>query len=108
MQYIPKATAKIKEAVHEDDAGNYQEAFQLYMTAINWYEMAYKYAPTPQSKTNIKNTMLQYVARAEDLKDFIEGQRISAAQKRGGKGMNISGAGNNNNNDDNNNSERRL
>jgi len=91
MEYIPKATAKIKEAVAADNEGNYQQAFQLYMLGIDWYEMAYRHAPTPQAGKNIKATMLQYVARAEDLKQLNthkQAQHLSTEYNSGTPGNN--------------------
>ena len=43
----------MKEAVQEDQAGNYQKAFDLYKIALEYFSTHLKYEKNPRSKAAI-------------------------------------------------------
>ena len=43
----------VKEAVQEDQAGNYQKAFELYKIALDYFSTHLKYEKNPRSKAAI-------------------------------------------------------
>ena len=44
----------VKEAVQEDQAGNYQKAFELYKIALDYFSTHLKYEKNPRSKAAIQ------------------------------------------------------
>ena len=46
-------TEYVKEAVAEDRAENYEKAFELYMTALEYFKTHLKYEKNPKSKEAI-------------------------------------------------------
>lgn len=44
----------MKEAVQEDQAGNYQKAFELYKIALDYFSTHLKYEKNPRSKVAIQ------------------------------------------------------
>lgn len=71
QEYIRKASGFINEATAFDGAGDYGRAFSSYMSALDWFEMAYKYAPTERMRQQLGTRMRPYVQRAELLKEQI-------------------------------------
>ena len=48
----------VKEAVQEDQAGNYQKAFELYKIALDYFSTHLKYEKNPRSKTAIQEKVI--------------------------------------------------
>ena len=51
----------VKEAVQEDQAGNYQKAFDLYKIALEYFSTHLKYEKNPRSKAAISEKVRRCV-----------------------------------------------
>lgn len=72
-----RAIALVKEAVEEDNAGHYQRALELYKQALEWFQTHLKFEKNPHSRKAIMEKMREYVQRAEDLKEMLDGQQTT-------------------------------
>eukprot|EP00884_Botryococcus_braunii_P018340 jgi/Botrbrau1/518/Bobra.110_2s0147.1 len=90
-----KAIEYVKEAVDEDNAGNYPKAFELYKIALDYFSTHLKYEKNPRAKEAITAKFKEYLERAEYIKkEFIDAQTTevsttangTAAQKPKGAG----------------------
>ncbi|XP_048231961.1 protein SUPPRESSOR OF K(+) TRANSPORT GROWTH DEFECT 1 isoform X2 [Ricinus communis] len=61
-----------RQAVKEDDAGNYVKAFQLYMNALEYFHTHLKYEKNPQVKKTIRQKSLGYLTRAEEIRAILD------------------------------------
>lgn len=69
----------VKEAVVEDNAGNYAKALDLYRTALDYFATHLKYEKNPKAKEAITAKFKEYLDRAEYLKGVVNGQTPEAA-----------------------------
>ena len=53
MDFKGKAIEIVKEAVAEDNAGNYETAFTLYMNSLEYFKTHLKYEKNPAAKKAI-------------------------------------------------------
>ncbi len=51
--FVALFTEYVKEAVNEDKNENYERAFELYMTALEYFKTHLKYEKNPRSKEAI-------------------------------------------------------
>ncbi|KAK9806723.1 hypothetical protein WJX72_000607 [[Myrmecia] bisecta] len=70
-----KAIEYVKEAVQEDNAQNYQKAFELYKIALEYFSTHLKYEKNPRAKEAITAKFKEYLDRAEYIKGIIDGQQ---------------------------------
>lgn len=61
-----------KQAVKEDDAGNYSKAFQLYMNALEYFHTQLKYEKNPQVEKIIRQKSMGYLKRAEEIRAILD------------------------------------
>ncbi|KAJ8754544.1 hypothetical protein K2173_005705 [Erythroxylum novogranatense] len=61
-----------KQAVKEDDSGNYNKAFQLYMSALEYFHTHLKYEKNPQIGKTIREKAMGYLRRAEELRAILD------------------------------------
>ncbi|KAJ1795470.1 Vacuolar protein sorting-associated protein 4, partial [Coemansia sp. RSA 2399] len=66
-----KAIDIIKKAIAEDTAGNYEEAYKLYINGIEWFFTAIKYEKNEKTKQSVRKRLVEYTDRAEQLKAHI-------------------------------------
>ncbi|KAI8323259.1 AAA-domain-containing protein [Martensiomyces pterosporus] len=69
--FLDKAVEIINKAIAEDTAGNYEEAYKLYMNALEWFMTAMKYEKYEKRKEHIRKKLAEYMDRAEQLKEHI-------------------------------------
>jgi hypothetical protein len=69
----------VKEAVAEDNAGNYSKALELYKVALEYFSTHLKYEKNPKAKEAITAKFKEYLERAEYLKGIVDGQTAEAA-----------------------------
>ena len=62
-----------RQAVAEDTAGNYEKAYPLYMNALEYFKTHLKYEKNPKIKEAILAKFQEYLSRAEQIKEVIEG-----------------------------------
>ncbi|KAF3956321.1 hypothetical protein CMV_018539 [Castanea mollissima] len=62
----------VKQAVQEDDAGNYSKAFPLYMNALEYFRTHLKYEKNPKIKEAITQKCMEYLKRAEEIRAILD------------------------------------
>ncbi|KAL4599594.1 hypothetical protein ACB092_11G137700 [Castanea dentata] len=62
----------VKQAVQEDDAGNYSKAFPLYMNALEYFRTHLKYEKNPKIKEAITKKCMEYLKRAEEIRAILD------------------------------------
>jgi vacuolar protein-sorting-associated protein 4 len=56
-----QAIEYVKQAVQEDNAGNYAKAFPLYMNALEYFKTHLKYEKNPKIKEAITQKFTEYL-----------------------------------------------
>uniref|UniRef100_A0A671M2R4 vesicle-fusing ATPase n=1 Tax=Sinocyclocheilus anshuiensis TaxID=1608454 RepID=A0A671M2R4_9TELE len=70
---LQKAIELVTKATEEDKAKNYEEALRLYQHAVEYFLHAIKYeAHSDKAKESIRGKCMQYLDRAEKLKDYLK------------------------------------
>ncbi|KAF2077336.1 hypothetical protein CYY_001339 [Polysphondylium violaceum] len=72
VNFLQKAIAIVQQATEADNAKNYAEAHKLYIQSLEWFTTALKYEKSERSKATIKAKTLEYLQRAEQLKEYLE------------------------------------
>jgi len=67
-----QAIEYVRQAVHEDDAGNYAKAFPLYMNALEYFKTHLKYEKNPKIKEAITQKFTEYLRRAEEIRAVLD------------------------------------
>ncbi|CAO1620459.1 unnamed protein product [Sympodiomycopsis kandeliae] len=78
--FLDKAIDIVKQAIDEDTKQNYQEAYKLYQNSLDYFMMAMKYEKNDKLKELIRRKFLDYLDRAEKLK-----QHLASAQETKGR-----------------------
>ncbi|KAL9247304.1 hypothetical protein vseg_020748 [Gypsophila vaccaria] len=68
-----QAIEYVKQAVAADTAGNYAEAFPLYMNALEYFKTHLKYEKNPKIREAITLKFTDYLRRAEELRAALDG-----------------------------------
>uniref|UniRef100_A0A7N2LHK1 MIT domain-containing protein n=1 Tax=Quercus lobata TaxID=97700 RepID=A0A7N2LHK1_QUELO len=66
------AIGYVKQAVQEDDAGNYSKAFPLYMNALEYFRTHLKYEKNPKIKEAITQKCMEYLKRADEIRAILD------------------------------------
>ncbi|KAL1345571.1 protein SUPPRESSOR OF K(+) TRANSPORT GROWTH DEFECT 1 [Arachis hypogaea] len=70
-----QAIEYVKQAVQEDNAGNYAKAFPLYMNALEYFKTYLKYEPNLKMREAVQDKFTVYLRRAEEIRAVLdEGQ----------------------------------
>ncbi|KAF0905049.1 hypothetical protein E2562_000859 [Oryza meyeriana var. granulata] len=67
-----QAIEYVKQAVQEDNAGNYVKAFPLYMNALEYFKTHLKYEKNPKIKEAIAAKFTEYLRRAEEIRAVLD------------------------------------
>ncbi|KAL4189019.1 hypothetical protein AMTRI_Chr08g163420 [Amborella trichopoda] len=67
-----QAIEYVKQAVQEDNAGNYAKAFSLYMNALEYFKTHLKYEKNPKIKEAITQKFTEYLRRAEEIRAVLD------------------------------------
>ncbi|RXI04784.1 hypothetical protein DVH24_039058 [Malus domestica] len=67
-----QAIEYVKQAVQEDNAGNYAKAFPLYMNALDYFKTHLKYEKNPKIKEAITQKFTEYLRRAEEIRAVLD------------------------------------
>ncbi|XP_068668162.1 protein SUPPRESSOR OF K(+) TRANSPORT GROWTH DEFECT 1-like [Aristolochia californica] len=62
----------VRQAVQEDNAGNYQKAFELYMNALEYFKTHLKYEKNPKIRDAITQKFTEYIHRAEEIRAVLD------------------------------------
>ncbi len=80
-----QAIEYVRQAVAEDNAGNYAKAFPLYMNALEYFKTHLKYEKNPKIKEAITQKFTEYLRRAEEIRAVLD--------ESGGQGPTANGDG---------------
>ncbi|OBZ82635.1 Vacuolar protein sorting-associated protein 4 [Choanephora cucurbitarum] len=69
--FLEKAIEVVKRATEEDRKRNYKEAYAHYQTALDYFMAAIKYEKNDRLKDPIRKRFVEYLDRAETLKEFL-------------------------------------
>ncbi|KAJ0238943.1 Protein SUPPRESSOR OF K(+) TRANSPORT GROWTH DEFECT 1 [Hirschfeldia incana] len=67
-----QAIEYVKQAVQEDNAGNYSKAFPLYMNALEYFKTHLKYEKNPKIREAITGKFTEYLRRAEEIRAVLD------------------------------------
>ncbi|MBA0548510.1 hypothetical protein Golob_019606 [Gossypium lobatum] len=67
-----QAIEYVKQAVQEDNAGNYSKAFPLYMNALEYFKTHLKYEKNPKIREAITQKFTEYLRRAEEIRTVLD------------------------------------
>lgn len=70
--FIDKALVIIKDAVAADNADQHEQALKLYTSALEYFMTGLKYEKNQKKKDLVKEKVKEYMARAEQLREFID------------------------------------
>jgi len=70
--FLQKAIQLVQQATEKDAAKDYQEAFRLYQLSLEYFMTALKYEKNQKCKQTIQQKVIEYMNRAEKLKEFLE------------------------------------
>ncbi|XP_059665944.1 protein SUPPRESSOR OF K(+) TRANSPORT GROWTH DEFECT 1-like isoform X4 [Cornus florida] len=78
-----QAILYVKQAVEEDNAGNYAKAFSLYMNALEYFKTHLKYEKNPKIKEAITQKFTEYLRRAEEIRAVLDGGGTGSPSSNG-------------------------
>lgn len=67
-----QAIEYVRQAVQEDNAGNYAKAFPLYMNALEYFKTHLKYEKNLKVKEAITQKFTEYLRRAEEIRAVLD------------------------------------
>ncbi|KAJ2804973.1 Vacuolar protein sorting-associated protein 4 [Coemansia helicoidea] len=91
--FLQNAIEIIKKAIAEDTAGNYEEAYGHYKNGIEWFLTAIKYEKNDKQREKLRQKLVEYIDRAEQLKDHVKAQKSQKPVAVGGNGSSGGGGG---------------
>ncbi|KAK9999917.1 hypothetical protein SO802_019520 [Lithocarpus litseifolius] len=66
-----QAIEYMKQAVQEDNVGNYTKAFPLYMNALEYFKTQLKHEKNPKIKEAITQNFSEYLRRAGEIRSML-------------------------------------
>ncbi|KAF1798982.1 skd1 protein [Mucor lusitanicus] len=84
--FLAKAIEIVKKATEEDHKGNYKEAYNHYQNALEYFMTAIKYEKNDRLKDPIRKRFVEYLDRAEMLKEFLNEQEKKQKEPIGANG----------------------
>eukprot|EP00245_Coleochaete_scutata_P017285 TRINITY_DN8411_c0_g1_i1.p1 TRINITY_DN8411_c0_g1~~TRINITY_DN8411_c0_g1_i1.p1 ORF type:complete len:440 (+),score=105.66 TRINITY_DN8411_c0_g1_i1:108-1427(+) len=82
-----QAIEYVKQAVAEDNAGNYAQAFTHYMNALEYFKTHLKYEKNPRAKEAITAKFSEYLRRAEEIRLVLDEAKESGGSANGGAAL---------------------
>jgi len=83
--FLQKAIEIVTSATQEDQKKNYEDALKQYQLSLEYFMTALKYEKNPRSKETIRKKTVEYMNRAEQLKEFLaKGTKPKTAVSHGG------------------------
>jgi vacuolar protein-sorting-associated protein 4 len=71
VDWVGRAIDTVKKAIEFDEAGNYEDAYKTYMSALELFMLAIKWEKSEASKQILKKKVAEYMDRAEKLKKHL-------------------------------------
>ncbi|AQZ12010.1 VPS4 (YPR173C) [Zygosaccharomyces parabailii] len=84
--FLTKGIELIQKAIDFDTATQYEEAYTAYYNGLDYLMLALKYEKNPKSKDLIRAKFTEYLNRAEQLKQHLEGEEEGKKNGNGGDG----------------------
>lgn len=84
--FLGRAIDIVNKAIENDNAGDYEKAYPLYDSSLEFFLLALKWEKNPKSKDMIRTKVREYMSRAEKLKNYL------AENGKGGKKVAAMGA----------------
>lgn len=85
-KFLQRGADLVKQAISEDEAKNYKEAVKLYRNAGETFMLALKYETSKEVQGKIKEKLLGYISRAEELQKALDEGGGDAGHHAGGSG----------------------
>ncbi|WEW60502.1 Vacuolar protein sorting-associated protein 4 [Emydomyces testavorans] len=101
--FLGRAIDTVRKAIEQDNAGEYEKAYQTYYSALELFMLALKWEKNPKSKEMIRAKTGEYMERAEKLKNHLAGtdnRKKPSAVGANGKVAHGSGKGGKDDDDD--------
>ncbi|CAD6896767.1 unnamed protein product [Tilletia laevis] len=95
--FLDKGIEIVSKAIDEDVKLNYAEAYKQYQNALEYFMMALKYEKNEKLKELIRNKLVEYLDRAEKLKEHLaKSQETKGRRAVGANGgeSGVAGSGN--------------
>eukprot|EP01117_Protostelium_nocturnum_P013862 TRINITY_DN5217_c0_g1_i1.p1 TRINITY_DN5217_c0_g1~~TRINITY_DN5217_c0_g1_i1.p1 ORF type:complete len:471 (-),score=170.92 TRINITY_DN5217_c0_g1_i1:119-1408(-) len=70
--FLGKAISIVQQATEKDSAKDYPEAFRLYQLSLEYFMTALKYEKNTRTRDTIRTKVVEYMNRAEKLKEIID------------------------------------
>lgn len=106
---LQKAIDLVTKATEEDKNKNYAEALRLYEHAVEYFLHAIRYeAQTDRAKESIRSKCVQYLDRAEKLKEYLRGKGKEKKPVKQGEGNDKKEGDNSSDSDDDNPEKKKL
>ncbi|KAG0178137.1 Vacuolar protein sorting-associated protein 4 [Apophysomyces sp. BC1021] len=81
--FLAKAIEIVKKATEEDHKGNHKEAYGHYQNALEYFMTAIKYERNDKLKEPIRKRFVEYLDRAEMLKEYLNSQEKESVSTNG-------------------------
>lgn len=78
VECVNKGNDLTHQAVAFDEQQDYHKAFQKYMLAFDYYQMASERAPTPNMREMIRSKIRDFIERAEQIKEILDQKKKNA------------------------------
>lgn len=92
VDFLGRAVNTVKQAIEADNAGEYEKAFGLYKQSLEVFVLAIKYEKNAKSKDLIRQKTVEYMDRAEKLKNHLNEQEAKKnSSSKGAVGANGKG-----------------
>lgn len=85
-EFLQKAITLVQQATEKDSAKDYPEAFRLYQLSLEYFMTAMKYEKNDKCKQTIKAKVVEYMQRAEKIKEILDKPQPVASSSGGGGG----------------------
>lgn len=89
--FLQKAIQLVQTATEKDATKDYAEAFRLYQLSLEYFMTALKYEKNEKCKQTIRQKVVEYMNRAEKLKEFLDKGGKQPVQEGGGKSTRSNG-----------------
>ncbi|KNC49551.1 uncharacterized protein AMSG_05584 [Thecamonas trahens ATCC 50062] len=76
--YLSKGIEIVRQACVADSEEKFEEAYNLYVSSLQYFMHALKWEKNDRLKASIRTKVEEYMARAEKLKAFLDGQEKDA------------------------------
>ncbi|KAI9295988.1 AAA-domain-containing protein [Neoconidiobolus thromboides FSU 785] len=75
VDFKGKAISIVKKATEEDNKGNFEEAYKLYLSSLDYFIHAIRYERNERLKQTLNEKCGEYMERAENLKVYLDNQK---------------------------------